>query len=760
MVMRNKTPVSATYHGYIASSRDALLVIDAVLRGLLLPVTNRPTPKERKALIRSGNVFVFIEEESNIKRWTDGTSWSPSRILGRFLIYRELSKNIVKDSNNNLSAITSVVEDNGDSNNMDNGNASGSRATSTATNNNNNSTNNNGANNHYASTESRFVKLNCQPITAYAMAGGEDVIRKRSIDDVIKEDANSNNNNNNNNTDTNSTHNSIRGDTTISNTNEINTNLLNSNIEVDVLSDNIYRSDGLIKKSLSIVLHSPSRKTIHLVSYYTTKDVINNKLNIPSSDNFFKDNSVVPSYELIDSLLNTSLGHSISHRRRSDPSSGPISFLDTDGFDDQTVMSYTNHKRRRLSEQRQQQQQQQQQQLQQLQQQQQQQHQHQHQQQDKETVLLDAQKKKASATHITHRLPVEFMDCPIDFLIDLISRMLQSLITLNDKSVPNSISNPPSAATTTTSSSSATTNGGSQSSNSLLTRYHSRTPPAISTLTYLSRLTKFNNFNPAILLTTIYYIDLLSHQYQPFFTLNSWTVHRFLLVGTMIAQKSLEDFFYTNDHYAKVGGVALGELNCLELDFLSRVDWRCIPGKQAVNKILGTVCTNIGEAKDVLNMYYFQLIDLMGKNSHSGGQIQRDEQQGQQPAVYYVRAGSIGVGEENALKEDGSSATSEVQDDDMLDDDDDDDEEEGEGEEEDESDYYDDDDDDDDEDDGGGDGDDDDEEEGNSNNNTMIHPTSDTDYKLHPNLTQIYDKNGFVINGSSSPHLKRRYSGS
>ena len=397
---------------------------------------------------------------------------------------------------------------------------------------------------------------------------------------------------------------------------------------------------------------------------------------------------------------------------------------------------------------------------QQQQQQQQQQHQHKNKQQDKETVLLDAQKKKASATHITHRLPVEFMDCPIDFLIDLISRMLQSLITLNDKSVPNSISNPPSAATTTTSSSSATTNGGSQSSNSLLTRYHSRTPPAISTLTYLSRLTKFNNFNPAILLTTIYYIDLLSHQYQPFFTLNSWTVHRFLLVGTMIAQKSLEDFFYTNDHYAKVGGVALGELNCLELDFLSRVDWRCIPGKQAVNKILGTVCTNIGEAKDVLNMYYFQLIDLMGKNSHSGGQIQRDEQQGQQPAVYYVRAGSIGVGEENALKEDGSSATSEVQDDDMLDDDDDDDEEEGEGEEEDESDYYDDDDDDDDEDDGGGDGDDDDEEEGNSNNNTMIHPTSDTDYKLHPNLTQIYDKNGFVINGSSSPHLKRRYSGS
>lgn len=28
-----------------------------------------------------------------IKRWTDGRVWSPSRILGNFLIYRELDKN-------------------------------------------------------------------------------------------------------------------------------------------------------------------------------------------------------------------------------------------------------------------------------------------------------------------------------------------------------------------------------------------------------------------------------------------------------------------------------------------------------------------------------------------------------------------------------------------------------------------------------------------------------------------------------------------
>ncbi|KAI5958486.1 PHO80 [Candida margitis] len=375
--------------------------------------------------------------------------------------------------------------------------------------------------------------------------------------------------------------------------------------------------------------------------------------------------------------------------------------------------------------------------------------------------VLELQKKKQPASHITHQLPLEFMDCPIDFLIDLISRMLQSLITLNDKSVPSSISNPPSTSTSTastasTTSAASTTSTGGQSSNSLLTRYHSRTPPAISTLTYLSRLTKFNNFNPAILLTTIYYIDLLSHQYQPFFTLNSWTVHRFLLVATMIAQKSLEDFFYTNDHYAKVGGVAIGELNCLELDFLNRVDWRCVPGKQVLNKTTGSICTNIGQAKDVLDLYYCQLIDLMGKNTHYN--------QGDEQPVHYIKEKSRGVGKgrEMVRKEDGSSADCESLDDYVSDDgeeydDDDDDDDDGGGdddgdadqEEEDDVEFYDDDDDDDEDDDepiselGGDDG----------------------KYKLHPesrqNQTeQVYDKNGFILNGSSSPHLKRRYSGS
>ncbi|CAK9439977.1 uncharacterized protein LODBEIA_P40770 [Lodderomyces beijingensis] len=366
---------------------------------------------------------------------------------------------------------------------------------------------------------------------------------------------------------------------------------------------------------------------------------------------------------------------------------------------------------------------------------------------DVETKAPPGEPKKSKYTRedtsitepiITRRLTSEFMDCPIDFLIILISRMLKSLITLNDKSVPTSISNPPAASVSTA----------QQPTNNLLTRYHSRTPPAISTFTYLTRLTKFNNFNPTILLTTIYYIDLLSHQYQPFFTLNSWTVHRFLLVATMIAQKSLEDFFYTNDHYAKVGGVALSELNCLELDFLSRVDWRCVPGKQEIDPSSGVLKNKINYAKDVLKLYYCQLIELMGKNTvHDESEIangackklhflkEEDE------ADINSKRDSSGESEE-VNEEDGGEDSAQPDDDDDQSDDDGEDDDDYDDDDEDEEIYC---------------SEDDYEERDAENDEENVKV-----YGYHPKNTgpdfRIYDKNGNSLNGVSSPHLKRRYS--
>ncbi|KAL1916414.1 uncharacterized protein VTP21DRAFT_5605 [Calcarisporiella thermophila] len=83
--------ITETFHGYIETTHDTLLIYEACHRQMLPRVTRRLQEKER-AVIRSGSVFVFDERESGIKRWTDGRVWSPSRILGNFLIYRELDK--------------------------------------------------------------------------------------------------------------------------------------------------------------------------------------------------------------------------------------------------------------------------------------------------------------------------------------------------------------------------------------------------------------------------------------------------------------------------------------------------------------------------------------------------------------------------------------------------------------------------------------------------------------------------------------------
>lgn len=68
-----------------STTHDALLIFEAVRRGIMPKITRRLREDERK-LIRSGTVFVFDERESGIKRWTDGLLWSPSRILWNFLV--------------------------------------------------------------------------------------------------------------------------------------------------------------------------------------------------------------------------------------------------------------------------------------------------------------------------------------------------------------------------------------------------------------------------------------------------------------------------------------------------------------------------------------------------------------------------------------------------------------------------------------------------------------------------------------------------
>ncbi|KAG7104748.1 cAMP-independent regulatory protein pac2 like [Verticillium longisporum] len=82
-----------TYHGYVRTLADAIMLFEACRLGLLPRVQRRPSKKEARS-IRPGSVFVWDEKEAGMRRWTDGRSWSASRVSGSFLTYRERSRRI------------------------------------------------------------------------------------------------------------------------------------------------------------------------------------------------------------------------------------------------------------------------------------------------------------------------------------------------------------------------------------------------------------------------------------------------------------------------------------------------------------------------------------------------------------------------------------------------------------------------------------------------------------------------------------------
>lgn len=158
-------------------------------------------------------------------------------------------------------------------------------------------------------------------------------------------------------------------------------------------------------------------------------------------------------------------------------------------------------------------------------------------------------KRSRQAKPAVKEMPEQYETCDVKDLVVLISNMLMELVRFND-AIPLK--------------------------DGRLTRFHSRAPPAISIKDYLQRLTTHATLSPPILLSMVYYIDRLCALY-PAFTISSLTVHRFLITSATVASKGLSDSFWTNNTYARVGGVRLKELALLELEFLWRVEWRIVP---------------------------------------------------------------------------------------------------------------------------------------------------------------------------------------
>lgn len=106
-----------------------------------------------------------------------------------------------------------------------------------------------------------------------------------------------------------------------------------------------------------------------------------------------------------------------------------------------------------------------------------------------------------------------------------------------------------------------------------LTVFHGIRPPPISLQAYLERLAKYTKCSPVCFVISLYYMDQLA-QRDPGMLPAPMNIHRLLLAGILVAAKLMDDHYFNNAFYGRVGGVSIQEVNRLEIELLKLLDFR------------------------------------------------------------------------------------------------------------------------------------------------------------------------------------------
>jgi len=104
-----------------------------------------------------------------------------------------------------------------------------------------------------------------------------------------------------------------------------------------------------------------------------------------------------------------------------------------------------------------------------------------------------------------------------------------------------------------------------------VTKFHALKAPGIGILQYLERIHKYASCSSECFIMALIYIDRLIQRNN--FLLTELNVHRVVITAILLAAKFFDDAYYNNAYYAKVGGVLIGEMNGLEVDFLFRINF-------------------------------------------------------------------------------------------------------------------------------------------------------------------------------------------
>ena len=112
-----------------------------------------------------------------------------------------------------------------------------------------------------------------------------------------------------------------------------------------------------------------------------------------------------------------------------------------------------------------------------------------------------------------------------------------------------------------------------ESTNSIL---DNKTTPKISIKDYLIRIMKYCKITKSTVVICLALIDRIPDN----FIISLYNVHKIILACMLVSCKMNEDKTHTNFYFSKVGGLNLLELNLIEIDFLTLIEYNIYVDKE------------------------------------------------------------------------------------------------------------------------------------------------------------------------------------
>ena len=110
----------------------------------------------------------------------------------------------------------------------------------------------------------------------------------------------------------------------------------------------------------------------------------------------------------------------------------------------------------------------------------------------------------------------------------------------------------------------------------------SKKVPAISIKNYLERLIKYSKIENTTLVLILIFIDRVCDINK--IRLNYFNIHKLIIASMVVSIKYNEDDYFSNEFYAKVGGIRMTEMNKLEYEFLSLIEFNLFVNEDVFKK--------------------------------------------------------------------------------------------------------------------------------------------------------------------------------